>query len=53
MLNHNDDFVFQQDNATYHKSKHKMQFFRINKLKLYDWPAQSLYLNSIENILDL
>lgn len=44
----NDDFIFQQDNAPCHKSKHTMEFFSDNNINVMEWPAQSPDMNPIE-----
>ena len=50
ILGLNSGFVFQQDNAPCHKSKHAMQIREINKITLNDCHAQSTHLNLIENV---
>ena len=39
-----------QDNATCHKDKTVMSFFKKENVIAMDWPAQSPELNSIENV---
>ncbi|OQR85900.1 hypothetical protein ACHHYP_20530, partial [Achlya hypogyna] len=41
--------VFQQDNASIHTAKVTQDFFISEKVKVMDWPAKSLDLNTIEN----
>ncbi|KAG2823550.1 hypothetical protein PC111_g10172 [Phytophthora cactorum] len=48
-LHHGVDYIYQQDNASIHRSKLTMEFFEEEGIKLLDWPARSLDLNSIEN----
>ena len=43
-------FFLQQDNAPAHVSKHTREFFDTNKVKTFEWPANSPDLNPIENI---
>ena len=42
--------VFQQDNASSHTAKHMLAFFSEVGLTVLPWPANSPYLNPIENI---
>ena len=42
--------VFQQDLAPCHTSKISTNFFRMNNIKVLDWPGNSPDLNPIENL---
>ncbi|MGL6119347.1 MAG: transposase [Fusobacteriaceae bacterium] len=50
ILNMNDKFVFQQDNAPCHTSKYTKEFFDENEVDVLFWPSQSPDLNPIENL---
>lgn len=43
-------FVFQQDNASIHKSKFTKSFISDNDIETLEWPAKSPDMNPIENI---
>ena len=44
------NFVFQQDNATFHTSASSSAFFKSKGVRLLDWPPKSPDLNPIENL---
>ncbi len=44
------DVSFMQDNASCHKSKRTLQWFKDHNLTLLDWPPQSPDMNPIENL---
>lgn len=43
-------WIFQQDNAACHTSRHSMQWFSDKKMRILEWPARSPDLNIIENL---
>lgn len=50
-LQNNPDLIFQQDNASIHRSRFTSNFIRVNNIKvLQGWPAKSPDLNLIENV---
>ncbi|KAG2962079.1 hypothetical protein PC120_g27732 [Phytophthora cactorum] len=49
-LHHGVDDIYQQDNASIHRSKLTMEFFEEERIKLLDWSARSPDLNPIENV---
>ncbi len=44
------NWVFQQDNAAIHTSKHTKAWFESNNVRVLPWPARSPDLNPIENV---
>lgn len=49
-LNFRDDFYFQQDNSSIHRSKVVQRFFEESSIKLIEWPAKSPDLNIVEDL---
>ena len=44
------DYLFQQSNAAVHVCESSRPWFEANFVKLLEWPAQSPYLNQMENL---
>lgn len=49
-IHYNDNYLYQQDNATPHVSQHSRAWFAAHNIWLIDWPARSPDLNPIENL---
>jgi DNA-directed RNA polymerase subunit F len=47
---HNNNYIFQQDNAPIHTARFSKAFFDQKKMQIIEWPANSPDLNPIENI---
>ena len=51
VINHSEvELTYQQDNARCHVSRHSLQWFQNNGVRLLTWPAQSPDINTIENM---
>jgi len=44
------DFIFQDNNAPFHRARSTVEYKLRNKIKSLSWPAQSPDINIIENI---
>ncbi|KAG3115315.1 hypothetical protein PI126_g24695 [Phytophthora idaei] len=49
-LNYGTDYIYQQDNASIHVSKHTTEFFAEQQVEVLDWSSKSPDLNPIENL---
>lgn len=49
-LHHGLDYIYQQDNASIHRSKLTTEFFEEEGIRVLDWPERSQNLNPIENV---
>ena len=48
-----ENYYFQQDNASIHKCKAVMEWLSENTMSVIEWPARSPDINLIENILKM
>ena len=48
-----DNFIFQQDNASCHKSKNSKKWLKEHNVTLLEWPANSLDINPIESLWNM
>ena len=50
MLLGRDEWIYQQDDCSFHVSNSTMQWFRQNQVTVIDWPTLSPDLNTMEKL---